>query len=103
MTLPPDLEKIFDKLGKSIDSVIQKTTKDLIPREDFAETEKELKKIKTAFESLGTTYDQLKNSDDKKLASLLPEDTVEKLKKIATAYANYVKNIKKVIDAEREH
>jgi hypothetical protein len=35
MVLPPDLEKTFSKLENSIGSVIRKTEKGIIPREDF--------------------------------------------------------------------
>jgi hypothetical protein len=62
-----------------------------------------LKKIKSAFESLGISYDKLKASSDKKLTSLLPEDTVNKIAKINKAYSDYTKSLDKIVKAEKAH
>jgi hypothetical protein len=35
MTIPKDLEKVFVKLENSLDTIVRKTSKGIIPREDF--------------------------------------------------------------------
>lgn len=102
MKIPPELDKIFNKLGSSIDSILRKTEKGIIPREDFADTEKEVGKIKTAFEGLADALKALKNADDKKLASMIPKDTVDKLAAVNDAYKKYADTMLKVVEAEQK-
>jgi hypothetical protein len=100
MKIPPDMEKILTKLESSIASILHKTKDGIIPRDDFAETEKELKKVKTAFDGLAGVMDGLSKADKKKLAMLIPEDTKAKLDTASAAYAAYAKVLGEVVRAE---
>jgi chromosome segregation ATPase len=101
MIIPPDLEKAFSKLENSISSVLRKTDKGIIPREDFADTEKELNKVKNAFDSLSGSIEGIKKASDKKLLSMLPEDTAQKLNKAKKSYDEYAKTLSSVASAEQ--
>jgi hypothetical protein len=79
MAIPSELNKAFAKLEHSISSVLRKTEKGIISREDFHDTEKELSKIKTAFDNLAGSIEEINKASDKKLMSMLPEDTVAKI------------------------
>jgi hypothetical protein len=71
-----------------------------MPREEFADTEKEIGKVKTSFESLITVIEALGKAGDKKLASLVPEGTVQKLNAVEKAYDDYSKAVAQVAAAE---
>lgn len=100
MVLPPDLDKTFIKLENALGSILRKTEKGIIPREDFQDTEKELTKIKNAFDGLSGSIDGIKKAGDKKLLSMLPEDTVQKLEGAKKAYAAYSATLASVVKAE---
>jgi hypothetical protein len=101
MKISPDVEKILTKLESSIASILQKTKDGVIPREDFAETEKELKKVKSAFDGLAVTMQSLQKADQKKLMALIPEDTKAKLNAASAAYVAYAKVLGEVARAEQ--
>lgn len=102
LQVPSDLDKIFSKLENSIGSVLRKTEKGIIPREDFADTEKDLNKIKTAFDNLSGSMESIRKASDKKLLSMLPEETVTKLQQAQKAYDEYAKTVRDVIKAEEQ-
>ena len=102
MTLPPDLEKTFTKLENAISSVIRKTEKGIIPREDFQDTERELTKVKNGFDALSSSVETLKKASDKRLFSMLPEDTVQKLNAAKKAYTDYSATLATVVKAEQD-
>ena len=101
MAVPKDLDKIFSRLSLSLDAIVKKTSKGIIPREDFQDAEKEVNKVKTAFDSLSTVLDGIRNSNDKKLLSLIPDDTTQKINAASLAYAAYAKELASVVSAER--
>ena len=101
MVIPPELEKTFTKLESSISSIIRRTEKGIIPREDFVDTEREINKVKAAFDGLSGSIEGIKKSSDKKLLAMLPEDTVAKLEKAKNAYNAYAQTLATVTSAER--
>ena len=102
LSVPSDLDKIFSKLENSIGSVLRKTEKGIIPREDFNDTEKDLNKIKTAFDNLSGSIETIRKASDKKLLSMLPEGTVTKLQQAQKAYDEYAKTVCDVVKAEEQ-
>jgi hypothetical protein len=100
MVIPPEMEKVLAKLEASITSILHKTKDGIIPRDDFAETEKELKKVKTAFDGLAGAMDGLSKADRKKLETLIPADTKAKLDAASAAYTAYAKVLEEVVRAE---
>lgn len=102
MTLPQDLEKTFAKLESSISSVVRKTEKGIIPREDFQDTEKELTKVKNGFDALSSSVENLKEASDKRLLSMLPKDAVQKLNAAKKAYDTYSATLTTVVKAEQD-
>jgi hypothetical protein len=66
----------------------------------FIESEKEIGKIKTAFEGLYSTMNGFKTISDKKLFAMLPEDTKQKIDEINKAYTSYEQSLKDVLKAE---
>ena len=100
LATPQDLQKIFDKLGTSIDALKKKTEKGVISREDFAASEKEIGKIKVAFDQLENSMEGLAEAGNKKLLSLIPKETTEKIKKVTEAYDEYAKMMGEVVRAE---
>ena len=101
MKVSPDMEKILTKLESSIASILQKTKDGVIPRDDFAETERDLKKVKSIFDSLAIAMQNLQNADQKKLMTLIPEDTKAKLNAASAAYVAYAKVLGDVARAEQ--
>jgi hypothetical protein len=72
MVIPPEVEKVLVKLETSITSILHKTKDGVIPRDDFAETEREIKKVKTAFDGLAGVMDGLSKADRKRLEAFIP-------------------------------
>ena len=102
LVVPPELDKIITKLENSIAAVQRKTEKGIVPREVFLESEKEIGKIKTAFDNLHSTMNSFKDLSDKKLFSMLPEGVKQKLDEINKAYEDYEKTLAGVLKIEKE-
>ena len=100
--MPTEFQKTLEKLSTSLETILKKTEKGVVSREGFIESEKELKKVKAAFEGLAITIDGFGQYDKKKLLSLLPDDTKEKIKQAKAAYVQYATTVNNVVKAEDE-
>jgi soluble cytochrome b562 len=98
----PEIDKIFAKLETSLNAILRKTSKGIIPREDFLASEKELKKVKSGMDSLYSTIEGFKKLSDKKLLSMVPDDTKAKLTEANNAFIAYSATVEKVIKAEEK-
>jgi hypothetical protein len=76
LVVSPEIEKLFSKLDTSIASILRKTEKGIIPRDEFSATEKEVGKVKSAFDNLVGSIESIQKAGDKKLLSMLPNDIV---------------------------
>ena len=97
-----ELSSIFTKLENSLNSILRKTSKGIIPREDFADSEKELNKVKKEVDNLYNSISSLKNLDGKKLMSFLPEDTKRKISDVEKAFNAYSATLEQVVKAEQK-
>ena len=102
LNAPDGLDKAMSKLSKSIDIILRKTKDDIIPREQFKEVEKELRKVGASFDDLFDIIKQISNADGKKLFSLLPEETQNQLNQTKTALEAYAKSVEKIIKTEQQ-
>jgi hypothetical protein len=89
-------------LENSLNSILRKTNKGIIPREDFADSEKELNKVKKEVDNLYNSISGLKNLDGKKLMSFLPEDTKRKISDVEKAFNAYSATLEQVVKAEQK-